>query len=706
VLTPDATVKGNVVLPDGITPPSFTVTVGLHNDEGLGLAERIDASGNYTFRVPHGPYKLDARVESSLYAAPPPTIVHALSGTTIVVPPIKLIARDALITGTVTDANGMPVEGIPVVAWSSTEHATFFGSSGSDGVYGIGVFSGTWLVRPAPRPDQSYVYTGTAVETVVASNSIAPNVNFSLVTANATIHGIVVDDTGTPVFVRGWAGGTQVPIMPTSVVNGAPIEDGEFDIKVPTGTYAVKLNLPSSQDFMASHDALTLTVNAGETTTYTFALVRATAHFYGGAFDKRTNVSVNVDGRVGVRDGDLWASTDLKLGGFYTLTVAPGVWMLNYEIFSDKYLKATGPRAFAMTDNQTQTVGLPVLFKDAWITGTVMITRGGVLTPAIGAGVVAEGISTDVMGIVVRVPVLPDGRFFLRVPFGVYNVRSVMVPDPVLLNPALRRVLVPSGGVVGVNLVYRPPNALIVGTLSGTYPLTAPKYVVGWSADDGYNTALVRGNMYTLPVVSGVTWTVIAKAETFNYYWVTRTVVSNVPPGQTTANLNLVGPKLKPGPATIVFDPTVDRLIELADGTRIYIPAGAMPVSSGRVILHITPIANALHQRNGDVLGLRYTFEAFTEDGQPITDNFNYDVVITFKYDPAELMDRGINVNRVKPAYFSTTTNSWTAPDSFVVDETNNTITMQIDHFTDFALLSVESDTATFNSVYLPLVVR
>jgi hypothetical protein len=253
--------------------------------------------------------------------------------------------------------------------------------------------------------------------------------------------------------------------------------------------------------------------------------------------------------------------------------------------------------------------------------------------------------------------------------------------------------------------VYRQPDARIIGTVSGSYPPTLPVVIHGWTVDDGYNTTIARGGMYTLHVTSGITWNVIAKTETRSAYWITRT---RVPPigvlGTVTANLNLIGPKLKPAPVTIVFDPTTDQAIELADGTRLYIPAGAMPVSSGRVILHITPLANAIHHRNGDVLGLNYAFEAYTEDGQRLTSNFNSDVSIIFKYDPAELAASGVDPDRVKPAYFSTTTNSWTVPDSYVVDETTSEITMQIDHFTDFALLSVESSTS--NNVFLPLIVR
>ena len=49
----------------------------------------------------------------------------------------------------------------------------------------------------------------------------------------------------------------------------------------------------------------------------------------------------------------------------------------------------------------------------------------------------------------------------------------------------------------------------------------------------------------------------------------------------------------------------------------------------------------------------------------------------------------GISESFLKPAYFSTTTNEWTFPESYVVDTEANRVVMQIDHFTDFALTGV-----------------
>ena len=693
----DATVLGAVELPDHSAPP-FTVTVALRNDEGFGGAQDLDATGHFTFEVPHGVYNLDVRVYDPRFTAPPLRPVNARPFTPTIVPTILLIPRGAFITGTLT-AGAQPVVSVPVIAWSADTRATFSTRSNDAGVYAIGVTSGTWFVRPAPLPDQPYIASGEPASVTLNTGQIVPDIDFTLMAADAILHGVLVANDGTPITVRGWANAVNAD---QSVRTGAPIDAGEFDVLVSGGTYTVTLNLPDAPGFMWNGTPQLATVSAGNTTPVTFTLIEKTAMFRGGVWDQRAAQSVAVDGRVWAWDDGLRTATDLKAGGVFTLPVPAGLWRLNYDIDPEaNFLKAEGPRQYAIQAGQTQNVPLPVLRKDAELSGTVALTDGA---PARGALVIAEGISPEVQGLSLRAPVDDAGRFVMRLPFGLYNVRSVRVPDRGLINPAVQGVNVPPNGSISVTLYYRAPDAVLTGrvTLASGAPLTGVVTLHAWNGDDGYNTTIAPLNgTYTLPVIAGRPWQMAASFETLQQYWVTRTMVAVPTPGAYSQDLALVGPELKPAPVTVLINPDEDRLIELSDGTRIFVPAGAIP-SDGRVILRVTALANAAHQRNGDVLGLSYAFEAYAEDGTPLTDNFNEDVIITFSYDPRELAARGININRVKPAYFSTTTNSWTAPDSFVVDEDRQQITLQINHFTEFGLVGVEG----VNQVFVPMVGR
>jgi hypothetical protein len=148
----------------------------------------------------------------------------------------------------------------------------------------------------------------------------------------------------------------------------------------------------------------------------------------------------------------------------------------------------------------------------------------------------------------------------------------------------------------------------------------------------------------------------------------------------------------------ITFEASQAQRLTLADGTKIFIPAGAMPVE-GRVTLRIVPIATLPYQRHAHVVQYGYAFLATDESGRPIEEHFDHNVIIRFHYDEKDLNSRE---HRLKPAYFSTTTNEWTFPEFFIVHPDRNVVTMEIDHFTDFALVEGPAP----EEVFLPSIMR
>jgi hypothetical protein len=306
-----------------------------------------------------------------------------------------------------------------------------------------------------------------------------------------------------------------------------------------------------------------------------------------------------------------------------------------------------------------------------------------------------------------------DGRFHLRVPHGNYHLgATVGVTDAI--KPALRRISVPANGVSGGHVLrFRWPDAVISGTVSisttlaqADDPRTGARDTVliwGWSEDDAFVKTRVpvtdSVGSYSLDVISNTTWHVGAVYETPSQYWLARETVVLGEAG-ATQDLVLTGPHPKPAPVVVTFDSSQPQRVSLADGTSIYIPAGAMPVE-GQVTLHVVPIATLPHQRHANIYRYGYAFTAVDGAGQPIAEHFNQEIVIGFAYDRWELWVSGINEHLLKPAYFSTTTNEWTFPESYVVDTDANRVVMHIDHFTDFALTG-----GAGYPVYLPAVLK
>jgi len=333
--------------------------------------------------------------------------------------------------------------------------------------------------------------------------------------------------------------------------------------------------------------------------------------------------------------------------------------------------------------------------------------------PLAGAKVIADGIGPVVANLWLSTHSAEDGSFRLAVPHGNYHLGATIgvtdSPSTSLrtsIKPALRLVSVPANGVSGGHVLqFRRPDATISGTvsISNTAGVTGTVFLWGWSEDDAFVTANVPVTnslgSYSLDVISNTTWHLGAVYETPSQYWLAQEEVV-LGTGGATQNLVLMGPHPKPAPVAVTFDASQPQRIHLADGTHIYIPAGAMPVE-GLVTLHVVPIATLPHQRHANVYRYGYAFTAVDEEGQPITEHFNQDVVIGFAYDERELWYAGISEHFLKPAYFSTTTNEWAFPESYVVDTGGNRVVMQIDHFTDFALTGEPGF-----QVFLPLVLR
>jgi len=714
VLTADAHIVGTVELP-GSGVPTFTVTVSLHNDEGIGARTIISpTSGVFNITVPNGGYKVWVTPDDAGYMGPVVEPIRAPPNGTYDLGTLTLLERDAVITGTVADDGGAGVAGIPVSAWRPGAPGGAESTTGSGGQYALSIVAGEWHVQPSPGPDQPYIYTGPGARVTISSTETISDVNFALITADATIAGYLVDKLGNPVTdVEGWASATNI-LTPT-LHNGAPIQAGTFSISVPGGTdgaYRVAAHLPAGSPYMSAGER-NVTVGAGGTVTVTLTVKEKDARIVGGLWDPRNqDVVEGVNAGVLAWAGGNWVGTAVNPGnGAYTMSVAAGVWHLGYRVDpQSNYVGLRHHKNIPVASGQTVPVPLPVAERDGVITGTVLGPGGA---PLAGAKVIADGIGPVVGNLWLTTHAGEDGRFRLDVPYGNYHLGATIgVTDSI--KPALHRIYVPHDGASGGHVLqFRWPDGVISGTVSispstalrtgPTAGVTGTVFIWGWAEDDAFVHTRVPVTdslgSYSLDVISNTTWHLGAVYETPSQYWLAREEVV-LGTGDTTQNLVLTGPHPKPAPVVVTFDASEPQRILLADGTHIYIPAGAMPIE-GRVTLHVVPIATLPHQRHANVYKYGYAFTAVDEEGQPITEHFNQEVVIGFAYDEREMWVAGISESFLKPAYFSTTTNEWTFPESYVVDTEANQVVMQIDHFTDFALTGGPGF-----RVFLPVVLR
>jgi hypothetical protein len=593
------------------------------------------------------------------------------------------------------------VEGIPVIAWRPDAPGHAHTRTGPDGIYMLPIVQGVWLVKPAPEPDQPWLYAGEPVQVDVPDGGVVTDVDLQLVATDAAIAGVLVDGHGTPVTdVQGWVNAHNK--VDPAIQKGAPVQDGEFEVLVPAGTYKVSIKLPEGAPWLAA-PAQDVVASSGVTTVTTLTLRIKDAAIAGALWDRRgEQVATGVQAEVMAFSEGAWVRTAVHpSNGAYRLEVAPGVWALGYKVDpASGYVALRHRRNYPVASGQTVPAPLPVAEKDGLITGIVREPDG---QPLSGATIVADGLGDQLGDLSLSTTSGHDGRFRLHVPHGHYHARATLGGAHDWIAPTSHHVRVTEGGSApALDLQFTRPDAAITGTvtLAGGDSYTGTVKLWAYSLDDGFTKAEAElGGSYVLNVVSDTVWFVGAAFQDGPSYWVAHARV-DVPAGGVTKDLELRGPFPLPAPMIVSFDASEEQYLELADGTSIFVPAGAMPVS-GTVTLHITPIATFPHQRHANVYRYGYAFTAADANGQSIEAHFNQDVLITFPYDEAELLRLGISEQWLKPAYFSTTTDSWTFPESFVVDTVADAVGMQIDHFTDFALTS-----SIGYQVFLPLILR
>jgi len=703
VLTADSTVNGVVEMPGGGVPP-FTVTVALHTSAGVGRGVPISpVDGSFSIAIPHGAYQVAVRPEDPGYMGPAVAPIRVPPTSTVDLGTLTLLEKDATISGTVDDgASG--VEGVRVIAWRPDAPGLVEGYTAADGGYILDVVSGTWQVRPDPAPDQPYLYTGQPLPVTVASGGAVTDVDFRLTPATARIVGAVVDEAGQVLHdAEGWA--TAINQSDPAIHNGAPLQDGGFIILVPGGDYRVGVRLPAGAPYLPGAEK-SVSVSDGATrsvlgtATVTLTLRARNAAIAGGLYDPRDNDQpvAGVAGQVAAWSDGSWVRTAIdRSNGTYRLGVAAGLWHLTYQVDpASGYVALQEHKNVPVQAHQTAVAPLPATRRDGLITGQVLDPDGN---PLAEARITADGLGPQVQHVVLHATGDETGRFRLHVPHGHYSVRAAADPALGYLNAADRHVTVPAGGSVDVEFQFRRPDTTISGTVavSGTAP-SDEVHIWAWSADGAFTkTVATVGGSYTLNVISNTVWHVGAACQGNGVFYATRQQVL-VPPGGATLDLVLTGPHPLPAPVSLTFDAAEGATLRLADGTQIYVPAGAMPVS-GNVTLRVVPIATLPHQHHANVYPYGYAFLATDAAGQPITDHFNQDVVIIFGYDERELWRHGIAEDWLRPAYYATTTASWTFPEAYIVDTDANRVMMQIDHFTDFALTGPQ-----MHVVYLPVV--
>jgi hypothetical protein len=724
VETADTYVTGRVLAPNCVDPVSPQgLSVDVREPDGTGNHVPVSAGGYFSVPVVAGQYNAFISVDQMQYpnlSGPQLPPFSVASGVPYNLGNICLIEKTSGISGRIMRGDGSGIPGMRVHAWKN-EGGWADTQTNNDGNYFISVISGSWSVNVELPFSSTFVSNHPPYQFNLSDNQVITGADFTLLETAGTIHGTLVDSDGHLLStVNGWAyARPDVPNSPP-VVSG-PAEEGEFDLNAPAGTFSVGVNLPPNSGYSLVNAEQIVVISTGSAALVTFTLAVNDATLTGGFFtdDAKTIPAVGLEGEVfATGSNGAWQSTPINSAdGRYTLTVAADTWNLGYHLRTADYVNNPPPNTrVTIASLQVFTFNFSVVAADATIEGHTLKPDDSPLDFAFASA--HRNRSATSAPIDTGSQSLPPGGYFrLRVPAGGQYMVGANAPAELgFIQPDLQIVTPTTGATSTVTLKFRNSDGAITGTVyyhgeAGNAVYGPGAWVWAFSEDGQHTGAPANSNgEFQLNVVTGTTWHLGAsyQPEGGSLFYTTFTPTTIVmDSAQATADLDIyLAHTALPAAIVATFDPSVGWTGVLSDGTRVEIPAGAMPTTD-TVRIAVTPLIEELpNTLSARPFGYGYAIVAYEDTtGNQIVSSFNANVLITFYYTEEDLAQRGVTEDNLTPSYFSTTTNSWTMVDSFTVDTDANRITAQIDHFSNWGL-TAPAEAPSTPILYLPLILR
>ena len=433
------TISGSVTVPGGTALANAVVEAYNLSGTRRGFTT-TNAQGFFSMVLPPGEYKLVAYDPSGAYAFTfhreaiafrdaGPVTVRARQDTSISFR-LSLAGR---ITGSVTDAAGLPLSGIEVFAYTADGAAVMSVKTNANGSFNFSLPAGAYRIVAADPSRQfaTAFHGGTgAFETSTVINLGAGgqrNLQFVL-SRGATISGRVVDAAGNPVANVVAAAYNLDGTLHATAFTGA---DGTYELLVAPGTYKLVVFdsemvyatrfLGGARDFAS---ASAVGVATGQTLRgFDFSIItggRVTGTVRDGS-EPRAGITVAAYDAAGT----LMASAVTNAAGSYALVLPPGDYRIVAFDQDLRYAASYDGGVNSFDETLPRTVNA-----DATIVIDIALRRGMVVSGDVvdGNGEPLSGVNVfalDGAGNRVAGGVSLDGTFSMAVPAGTYKFVAV-----------------------------------------------------------------------------------------------------------------------------------------------------------------------------------------------------------------------------------------------------------------------------------------
>ncbi|KKQ27976.1 MAG: Outer membrane adhesin like protein [Candidatus Magasanikbacteria bacterium GW2011_GWC2_37_14] len=631
-----------------------------------------NSGNNYVFKVPQGSVVVNVeRFGSKMQQYP--VSVGALGATK----EIYMEAPDNYIAVTVEDSDGNPVNGAGVFAYGQGGHAE--GMTGTAGTTTLYLNSGIYSVE-AFVPGFGQL---TRQTNITVSEEINPAVTFTLNSGSfEQISGRIYydlnsndqydDGIDTPVSQMKMGAGSD-----DGTNNGGGAEtadDGTYTIYVPsTGNYNVSGwskntgGLESQPVVVGDSGVSDVDWALGESGTLEITLQNAStiSKLFAGVFNPTT--------QRGSHTGSWLIDGTSKKA---SITLPAGSYRL--DIGSPAYGPIVEGQNVTVTGGVTTQLTYNAAASATWVTISGTVTSDG--SPVSGVNVWAARLAgpghysdqTDSSGNY-SLTVPGNRAYFAGVEYSGYIADEGEVSISVTTeNVDQDFTLASAPYTISGKLINLSATALTEGWVSAKKTIGDREVWKGSPVDGAGN--------YSISVNAG-DWTLYGEAPCYYRSSGTSSVVVG---SNATTNIALTaraGCSVDNGKIFTVIDTTGGQIV--TDDAVINIPANALGRTGNAVNIRISRSNLAVGSSNATPI-VPITITATDSSGSSIT-TLNSAVEIKYNYDVTKL-PVGFDESDLSFGYFSDSTGQWESV-AGVVDTTNNTVTVEVEHFTDFGPL-------------------
>jgi len=280
---------------------------------------------------------------------------------------------------------------------------------------------------------------------------------------------------------------------------------------------------------------------------------------------------------------------------------------------------------------------------------------------------------------------------------GCYELFAGTPPDTNWMPPEETIVCVQPGDQKQITLKFREPdeNVAITAKLEGGgSPMWG--FCWGWNEDGGFTGSELMDGVASLPVAfSNEPYHIGCDGPGANGKFFrseeTSLVISKA--GNYSLDFTLVEEEWElPDGISQTIDVTAATTINLPDGSSVSIPANAAG-SEGNAQFIASPQTNLFKTQNEEALTFGWNFEMTlqTDNGEELVESFNSPVTICLAYNADVLANEGLVAKDLIPKNWNEDTSTWTKAEGYSVDEDNEVICFQAEHFSNYANMTTNA---------------